>query len=390
MPTTRRRLTLAALLLAGLALLAWTFRTKPQTAELGRVRRGPLEVLAEAEGRTRVRERYVVAAPAAGQLARHLVHAGDLVREGQKLADLSPLPLDPRARQQAEARLAGARAEQRAAEALATEAATARDEAARHLTRTRSLTAAGTTSAQALEEAEARATATGAALEAARSRARAARFEMEDARAALTAGSGPGELLSLRAPAAGRVLRLLEEGERVVPAGAPVLEIGDPGALEVILEMLSSDAVRVRPGAAIRLKGWGGGEELPATVRLVEPAAFTKVSPLGVEEQRVNVIGDLRAPAPGLGDGFRVTGGVVLWRGDAVLKVPVAALFRHGERWAVFRLEAGRARLREVEVGALGEREAEVLAGLAEGDLVVLYPGDAVGDGTAVEALAEG
>jgi HlyD family secretion protein len=197
------------------------------------------------------------------------------------------------------------------------------------------------------------------------------------------AGSACFHVLS---PINGRVLRVLEESQRIVPAGLPLLVVGDPSRLEIVVDVLSTDAVRIRPGATLFVEDWGGEQALEARVRRVEPSGFTKTSALGVEEQRVNVIADLLEPAPGLGDGYRVEARIVVWEADNVLRVPASALFRQGQRWSVFVLDAGRARLRAVDVGERGTLQVQVLGGLSEGERVVVHPSDRVADGVRVEA----
>jgi HlyD family secretion protein len=192
--------------------------------------------------------------------------------------------------------------------------------------------------------------------------------------------------VEVRAPVAGRVLRVLQESERIVAAGTPLVEIGEPSDLEIVVDVLSTDAVRIRPGAPVRIVDWGGEGELAAAVRRVEPSAFTKVSALGVEEQRVNVVADLQEPAPGLGDGFRVEARIQVWEGSELVLVPASALFRAGKHWAVFVVDAGVARRREVEVGERGEAAAEIRGNLSEGEKVILHPSDQLADGARVEA----
>lgn len=188
----------------------------------------------------------------------------------------------------------------------------------------------------------------------------------------------------VRAPVTGRVLRVLEESERVVAAGAPLMELSNTSKVEIVADVLSTDAVKIRPGARVDVVGWGGDEPLRARVRLVEPSAFTKVSALGVEEQRVNVVADFVDSAASLGDGYRVEARFVIWEGD-VLKVPAGALFRRGENWSVFRIEGGRAACREVETGERNESEVEIKGGLSEGDEVVVHPSNDIEDGARVE-----
>jgi HlyD family secretion protein len=189
----------------------------------------------------------------------------------------------------------------------------------------------------------------------------------------------------VRSPAAGRVLRVFEESARVVAVGTPLLEVGDPADLEIVVDVLSADAVKVRPGAEMRLEAWGGDEPLRATVRLVEPSGFTKLSALGVEEQRVNVIGDFVEPPGALGDGYRLEARIVVWRGEDVLRCPASALFRRGEQWHVFTAERGRARLVPVAVGHRGIDAVEILSGLAPGAVVILHPTDKLADAVRIE-----
>ena len=193
--------------------------------------------------------------------------------------------------------------------------------------------------------------------------------------------------IDVRSPVAGHVLRVHEESERIVAAGTPLLEVGDPGDIEVVVDVLSADAVRIRPGAPVAIEDWGGEQPLEARVRLVEPSGFTKVSALGVEEQRVNVVADFVDGPGALGDGYRVEARVVVWEAPDVVRVPGSALFRRGDAWHVFVVERGTARLRRVEVGHRGSFEAELLAGLEPGERVVLHPSDRVQDGVRVREL---
>ncbi|HEY8368042.1 MAG TPA: HlyD family efflux transporter periplasmic adaptor subunit [Thermodesulfobacteriota bacterium] len=382
-----------------LALLAWAFRPRPVVVETGVVTRGPLEVTVAGEGETRVRDRYVVSAPVAGLVPRITLDPGDPVERGQPLAVVEPaVPplLDVRSREEQVARVRSAEALLDRAEAQVARAETALRLAERELSRRRRLAAEGLIPEAELDAAEALAASRARELEAARSEARSARFDLERERATLMGvGSGPSPRAStttarveVRSPVAGRVLRVVQESAAVVPAGTPLVEVGDPGDLEVVVDLLSTDAVAVEPGAEARLEGWGG-KPLPARVRLVEPSGFTKVSALGVEEQRVNVILDFAGPAEdraALGDGYRVDVRIVVWARPDVLQVPVAALFRDEEGWAAYVVENGRARRRAVQVGQRAERAAEVLSGLEEGETVILYPGDRVEEGGRVTA----
>jgi len=392
----RRILAWGVVLLAA-AGLVWALRPPPVPVQTAVAERGPLRVTVDEEGETRVRDRYVVAAPIAGRVLRIDLDPGDAVETGQVLARIEPAPLDRRALAEARARVEAALATQRAARAAVVRADAALAQVRREADRMERLHRSGTVADEQLERARLDETSHSQDLESARFAARAAAFQLEAARAALlaaeggsaasTPGCGDGETcVKVRAPEAGTVLRVPEESERVVAAGTPLLEVGDPHRLEIVIDVLSADAVRVRPGAPVRVEEWGGEGVLLGRVRRVEPSGFTKLSTLGVEEQRVNVIADLEAPPPSLGDAFRVEARIVTWEGEDVLQVPVSALFRHGAGWAVFVVEDGRAALRPVQLGRRGRRGAQVLDGLAAGERVVLHPSDRVEDGVRVEA----
>ncbi|HEU4476922.1 MAG TPA: HlyD family efflux transporter periplasmic adaptor subunit, partial [Pyrinomonadaceae bacterium] len=223
--------------------------------------------------------------------------------------------------------------------------------------------------------------------EAARSRAESAAHAVEVARAALLAGnrSAPAASVKVHAPTEGRILRVVEESERVIVAGAPLVEVSNPANLEIVIELLSTDAVKVSPGAKVFIEAWGGPEALEAQVRLIEPSAFTKVSALGIEEQRVNVIADLTTPSTALGDAYRVEARIVVWHSDSVLQVPVSALFRSGDVWSLFVVEDGRARLRQIEVGQRTPLTAEIKSGVEVDEEVIVHPANEITDGTRVE-----
>lgn len=372
-----------ALVLLVLALSTSDSRLAVETA---RVERGPLATAVVEEGRTRVRERYVVAAPVAGRLARIAVEAGDAVAEGTPLARLFPMPEDPRTLGVTRARAAAADARRREAEARLEEAETRVAQLERDVARTDVLVADSILSSQEGEQARLALATARQQVSAVRAAVRAAEADLAAARAALT-GTNPqssGPAVPVTAPTAGRVLRVLEESERVVPAGTPLVEIGDAGGLEVVVDVLSEDAVRIVPGALVRIEEWGGDRALRGTVRLVEPDAFTEVSALGVEEQRVNVIADLAAPPPSLGSGYRVEAHIVTWQRDSVLRVPTSALFQRDGAWHVFAVEGDEAALRPVEIGHRATEAAEVLSGLDEGDTVILFPSDQVEAGVRV------
>jgi HlyD family secretion protein len=397
MGSPRRAFLVAAAVLAGLGLVWLVLRPDPVRVELGRVSRAPLEVTVDEEGRTRVRDRYVVAAPVTGRLQRITHDEGDVLARGDVVARIDPAPLDPRTRAAAEARLESAIAVKREADARVTQAGAALTQAERELRRARTLASSGTLSPQALEQAQLAQTSRAQELTAAREGAEAALHEIEAARAVLLAtddrkggaSGGPREehLVEVRAPAGGQVLRIPEKSERVVGVGTPLVEIGDPAKLEIVIDVLSADAVKVSPGAVMRLEAWGGEKPLAGRVRRIEPSGFTKLSALGVEEQRVNVIGDFVDPPGALGDGYRLEARIVVWEGESVLQAPGSALFRRGEDWHVFVVGRAVARLRRVEVGHRGSDATEIVGGLAEGEEVVLHPTDRLADGVRVEAF---
>jgi HlyD family secretion protein len=333
----------------------------------------------------------VVSAPVAGRLQRVVLEPGDAVRAGQVVAALlpaDPVPLDARSRAEAVAAAEAARAALGQARAELERARSAAALASSELRRNRDLAATGVVSGQALDAAEAGDRSAAEALRAAEFGVAAAEQQLVAARARLGESIGArGAAIELRSPIDGVVFKRLRESERVVPAGDPVLELGDPGSLEIVSDLLSSDAVKVAAGAPVIVEQWGGERMLRGKVRRVEPSGFMKVSALGVEEQRVNVVVDFEAPREAwkaLGDGYRVEVRIVVWEGADVLKAPLGALFRRGEEWATFVAEGGRARLRPIEIGHRNGLQAEVVKGLAAGDTVVVHPPDGLADGARI------
>jgi HlyD family secretion protein len=403
MTDARRKVSLVALGALALGVAFWLFRPAPLTVDVARAQRGALRVTIDEEGETRVRQRYTVAAPTTGHLLRIEVDEGQSVGPEDVLARIEPAPLDPRDLATARARLEAAAATQRAADAGLRRAQAALAQSKRDASRAEQLHRAGTLSTDAREKAKFAETSAVQEAEAARFAADAAAHDVEAARAALLATSAPSPpdpratggdcgdgrpCVVVRAPVAGRVLRVFEESERIVAAGTPLVEIGDPASLEIVVDILSTDAVRVPPGARFLVEDWGGEGTLEGRVRQIEPSAFTKISALGVEEQRVNVIADLGTPEPRLGDRFRVEARIVIWESDDVLQVPASALFRHGPAWAVFVVERGAARLRELKVGHQAAFDAEIEHGLDPGEMVILHPSDRVHDGARVAPAA--
>lgn len=385
-----RVLAVIALVAILLAVALWP---SPVVVDAAAVGQGPLVVTTDEEGETRVHDRFVVSAAVSGRLQRIELEPGDAVERGKTviariLSEPAPL-LDERTRAEAAAALASAESALGRARAEEQRARTALDLATSELKRERELDQAGLTTRQALD---ARVNAAASAEEAVRAAAyavAAAAADVERTRARLmpaTSGAA-GPTVTIVAPVAGVILKRLRESEGPVIAGAPLVEVGDPRHLEVVSDLLSTDAVRIKPGMRVIVDQWGGDRPLAARVRLVEPGGFTKVSALGVEEQRVNVIMDFDAPEDAwraLGDAYRVGVRIVVWEAADVVKVPAGALFRSGDAWAAFVIEAGRARRAIVDLGQRTAEEAEVRGGLTVGQLVVLYPPDTLAEGARV------
>jgi HlyD family secretion protein len=382
---------LGALLL--LVLIVWGLWPKPVVIETGIVARSPLTVRVSEEGKTRVRNRYVVAAPVAGNMRRVPLKPGDSVEAGKTiLTHIEPVAaplLDPRARLQAEAVVSmHEAARKQAAESLeALRAALALATAERE--RVRSVKRDGTLSDSDRDRAEGEAAIKAAEVRAAEFSLQVIDYELAQARAVLERPdvTTAANLVEVKSPVSGRVLNVMQESETVVTPGMAILEIGDPADIEIEAEILSRDAVSIRPGDSVEIEQWGGELPLKGRVRRVEPAAFTKISALGVEEQRVIVLSDLIDPpqaAAALGDRYRVEVRVAVWHSDDVLVVPAGALFREGNAWKTFIYQNGRARLTTVEAGHSDGRFTEVLSGLKAGDPVLLHPPDTIRDGSRV------
>ncbi len=386
---------LATIVLVG-AGLVYGFMPRALPVDMGEVKRAPLTVTVEEEGKTRVSERFQVSAPVAGHVRRIDLEAGDAVEKGQVLAVIEPArasALDPRTRAQALAQVNAARAALAVAQEQARAAGAAEQLAQQARARAESLQQANFVSMQALDAARSEATRAQAARKAAEHAVTVARFERDQAQAVVAStarmqAGGTAQQFQVRAPVGARVLRLLHESEGAVAAGQPLLEIGNPESLEVEVEVLSTHAVRITPGSKVMLDRWGGGQAVQGTVRVVEPSGFTKISALGVEEQRVRVIVDITSPRETwerLGDGYRVEARFVLWEGQDVLQLPTSALFRQGSGWAVFVVEGGRARLTPIEVGQRAGLVTEVLSGLDAGTRIVSHPDDTLSDGARVK-----
>ncbi|MGQ0633781.1 MAG: efflux RND transporter periplasmic adaptor subunit [Planctomycetaceae bacterium] len=384
--------------------IVYAFLPQPIVVDIDTVSRGTLQIAVEEDGKTRLKDRYTISAPLAGKLQRIRFKAGDIVPKGQPVAIIEPTDpalLDPRAQAQAEARVKAAQAALEKAGSNLEWARAALDLAETEHARALDLHQKNALAKTELDVKLMQKRTRVEEYRAARFAEEMARFEVELARAALLRTRGRGSEADLDSqfpiPAppwsnSGRllhVLRVSQESETVVQPGTALLELGDPSDLEIEIDVLSSDAVKIRPGAKVILEQWGGDEPLLGRVRLVEPSGFTKISALGVEEQRVNVIVDFPSrdeiPAT-LGDGFRVEAKIVIWENDDVLRVPTSALFRQGERWALFRIVEGRAQRHRVTIGKRSGLYAEVLAELTEGEEVIVHPNDRISDGAQVKA----
>lgn len=381
-------------------LLLFAFWPRPVPADFATIERGELVVTVEAEGRTRVRDVYEVSMPVDGRLRRIEVEVGDTVWEGAtelvRVEPIFPTILDARARRELEASLEAAESALNLAEAERARAEAELEFAEAEWKRQAELHARGTVSQAALDRARLEVRKQEALLAEARANLEMRRFELNAARARLIepldetgAVSSRGEscCMTLRAPVSGRVLQVFKESAAVVRAGEPLLEIGDDRDLEIVTDLLSTDAVRVEEGAEVIVEDWGGEAPLSGVVRRVEPFGFTEVSALGIEEQRVNVVIDLTSPREDwarLGHGYRLDTVIVLWRGADVVTAPLGALFRAEGAWHVFRVEDGIARRVPVTVGRRGDFAVEIREGLAAGDVVIVHPSDRIADGTRV------
>ena len=392
----RRWIMRIALVLAVAAVAAaaiYAYMPRPALVDVARVTVGRLVVSLDEEGKVRVRERYVVEAPIAGISSRIELHPGDAIAEGAELAriqpTLSPL-LDPQSRAVAEARLRAAEDARSQAQAAVERTRAALELARSELQRTKSLSERGATTGQQLDLAAFEVRTGEASVQAAQSALRVAGHEVESARAALgrlQPGPGQRDAFAVTSPIAGQVLRVDRESEGAVAPGTPLVEVGDLSAIEIVADVLTRDAGPLRRGLPVQISEWGDDTLRTGRVRRVEPAAFTRVSPLGVEEQRVNVLIDFdSAPDKQLGDGYAVDVRFILSDDPQVRQVPASALFRHADGWAAFVVQDGKAALRTVKVGKRTPMQAEVLDGLAAGDTVIVHPGELVRAGSRVEA----
>jgi HlyD family secretion protein len=392
----RQHPAIAVITVVIIALLAWGFWPQPVLVEAVAAMRAPLAVSIEEEGRTRVIDRYIVSAPVDGVACRVQLEVGDPVKKGQVLLGITPLEsqvLDPRSRAQAKARVSAAGSALRAAQEEAQAATAAQEYAATELERLQPLIEEGLIARDAFNRVETEAKTSAAAKRSADFNVDVAGYDLEAARtllqySAATASGIPAERVPVRAPIDGRILKVQHECEGAVRTGDPLLEVGDPTALEIEVDVLSADAVKIKPGMQVLFDRWGGEQPLQGRVRNIEPVGFTKISALGVEEQRVLVISDFTSHGEQwqrLGDGYRVEAHFILWQEDDVLQVPASSLFRYKQGWAVFVIDGNRASRREIKVGQRNGLNAQILAGVATGEMVINHPSDAVEDGRSVK-----
>jgi HlyD family secretion protein len=393
---TRRRVFVVAVGVIVLGAVAYGFLPKPVAVEVAKAARGPMRVTVEEEGRTRVKDRFVISAPVSGYLRRVDLEVGDAVNRGMAVAYLEPLRstvLDPRTRAGAEAAVEAAEAALNAAKEKARAATADAEYAYDRLARMKKLSESGYISKDDFDLAESEAKKAEALRLSSDAAVIVAQADLDRARSVLRysaagAGGAPAETVIVRSPVSGRVLKLHHESEGVVNSGEPLLDIGNPNRLEVKVEVLSADAVKIKEGTPVVFERWGGDRLLEGRVRTVEPAGFTKISSLGVEEQRVNVIVDFTSPSEvwrRLGDGYRLDSTFIIWEGKDVLQIPASAVFRRGDRWALFTVESRRARLREVEIGRRNGLAAQIVQGIAEGTVVITNPDDDIKDGVKVK-----
>ena len=393
MKRTIKRIVTALVAAGAIVLALFAFRPKPLEVEAGRVARGPLQVTIDADGQTRAHDRFTLAAPIAGLLSRIELHEGDQVGPETVLATISPLPLDVREVAEIRARIQSAEAREREAEQSCDRLESEHAQALRELNRARLLAQDRLIPKMELEQAESKEASAAMELDAARFRIKAAAAEVAKERAGLVSieaqQSQVNKLVAIRPPSRCRILRILEKSERVVPFGTPIVVLSNPQKIEIVVDLLSTDAVKVKPGAEVIIENWGGPVPLRARVRNVEPYGFTKVSALGIEEQRANVIADFLDSSDGLGDGYRVEARIVIWESPSVLKLPASALFRAGQVWNVFVIENGRVRAVPVEVGPRNPSEAEITKGVTEGTQVILHPANDLKEGARVVVRGE-
>ncbi len=372
-----------------LGILVFVMKPSPLQVDAEAIGRGELVITLDEEGMTRVRNSFTVASPVTGRVERIGFDEGDYVEKNSVVARVTPPPLDSREYEEAEARTRSAEAALEAARAVERQVKVDRDQAARKYNRYRNLYKKGAVAAETFEDVKTAWEVLQKQYQAAVQNVESARYDLKAVRS-LIALPGEGGTVAVPAPEGGKILRVFEKSERVVSAGTPLVEMGNPEDIEVVIDVLSSDAVKVEPRMSVQVEEWGGGSVLPGSVRTVEPAAFTKISALGIEEKRVNIVVTLDEPESKLGDNYRVQAKIVLWRGDDVLQVPVSSIFRGEEGWNVFVIKGGKAERKPLKIGKRGAYYAEVIEGLKDGDEVVIHPTNDLDDGMRVTVRSRG
>jgi HlyD family secretion protein len=390
-----RRSLLGLAIVAAAAVAILSLRPRPVPVDVAPVVRGPLRVVIEESGATRVKDRYLLSAPVTGSISRISLDPGDTVKEGDALAEIAPLSsplLDERTRAEAQARLGASLSALGQTAAQIARASAAKELAEQERARAEKLAKSGALTQQEFDQAD---FALRMRVEEQASAVFANKIASEEVRIARVAlgqdtSRGPHDQhVDVLSPVSGRILRVHQKSAGVVQAGAALIEVGDPDALEVVVDLLTTDAVQVQPGTPVQIEGWGGDHALAGRVRRLEPSGFTRPSALGVDEQRVNVIIALTDPHSrwaALADGYRVEARLVLWQNESVTKVPEGAIFRSGDGWAVFQSDGGVAHLKPVRIGHRGETEVEITSGLNPGQHVAVHPGDRVKEGARLEA----
>jgi HlyD family secretion protein len=393
MNITKKQIYLSVFALIVILIMVWGFLPSPIPVDVDQVQEAPLEVVIEEEGITRVTDRYTISAPVTGYILRIQYKVGDSIRAGQELMQIQPVPdlISARQREVAEAQLQTAKARLKQAEENLNLAREEKRIADIELQRIQNLYESGIGSEQGLDQAKLAARRANVQQASAEFAVKVAEYEIRAARSTLQAfqASGGQEQISIEAPVSGRLLKIHQKSEGTVQAGMPILEIGDPYSLEIKADLLSTDAVQVEQGTFVRIKRWGSDQILEGTVRVIEPAGYTRISALGVEEQRVPVIVDILSPHEQwkrLGDGYRVVAEFIIWESDEVLQVPSSSLFRTaGEQWALFVVDDGTAQLRKVETGQQSGLQTQIVSGLESGESVITHPDERIENEVKVE-----
>jgi len=388
------------LFIAAIAVAIWySFQPQPVPVDISTVEKGMLRVTVNEDGKTRIKDYYIVASPLSGRLTRIALRPGDDVYSGETLiATIEPMDpslLDPRSRAEAEAREKAAEARFKQSKTAKVKAEKEMQNAESRMGRMKAASLKNAVNEDELDRAVLQYNTRAEDYRSANFAIEIAKFELEQAKAAWirtkTEDGSPSTVgqFEIKSPITGRVLRVFQESAKVVQPGNRLVELGDPQDLEVVIDVLSSDAVKIEPGNRVLLEQWGGEKPLDGRVRLIEPSAFTKISALGVEEQRVNVVVDFKMPQSKqetLGDGFRMEARIVIWEKNDVLKVPTSALFRNDNNWYVFVIEEGKAATRKLQIGQRNGLEAEILEGLSENERIIVHPSDQVTEGVQVVA----